>query len=154
MFSHKPEVAERPAVVTAELIALSIVALDLGVPDEGWLLFLGRRGIAIVPDFLGRDSIGCDAARRLFDERRADVLRKAALQAEQERAAVEADQQWRATLGTGVSAAALGGMSYAEALHEAELNSQVYRPRASVAADLLDNGGRGMVFHPLSPTEE
>jgi hypothetical protein len=43
---------------TAELIPLSYFALDFGgVPSEGCALFLGKKGIAFRPDFLGRDSI-------------------------------------------------------------------------------------------------
>ena len=64
------------------------------------------------------------------------------------------DQQWRAQLGHGVPPSAIpNGSSPAEALFAAELDSQVYLPRrASVAEDLLSNGG--LTFHPLSPTEE
>jgi hypothetical protein len=28
-----------------------------GVPAEGWPAWLGRRGVAIIPDDLGRDSV-------------------------------------------------------------------------------------------------
>lgn len=155
VFHSKPVDVERPAVaVSDELIPLSHLALDLEVPAEGWPMFLGRRAITIRPDSLGRDSIDGGAAKRLFDEQREVVLRQAALRKVAEQAAVEQDQAFRASIGQGVTAAALNGMSYAEAMHEAELASKSYRPRASVAADLLDNGGRGMVFHPFHNSAE
>ena len=95
----EPVNAEKTASMP-ELIPLSHLALDFGgVPDEGWLSFLARRGVAIVPDSLGRDAIGFDAARRLFDEQREIVLRKAALLRVAEQAAVEQDQAMRAALG-------------------------------------------------------
>ena len=53
--------------------------------------------------------------------------------------------------GTGVSAAALNGMSYAEAAQQAEAASAAWRPRASVVEDLLDNGG--LTFHPIRSEE-
>ena len=69
----------------SDVLPLSYLALNLGEPVEGWAAFLGRRAIAIVPDHLGRDSIGLDAARRLLDEKRADELQARASHAEQER---------------------------------------------------------------------
>jgi hypothetical protein len=39
------------------------------------------------------------------------------------------------------------GMTYGEAVASAELDSQTYRPRASMVEDLFDGGG--MVFHPI-----
>ena len=42
------------------------------------------------------------------------------------------------------------GMTYAAAALSAELDAVGYRPRrSSVAEDLLDNGGGGLVFHSL-----
>ena len=70
-----------------------------------------------------------------------------------EAAAVEADRVRRASLGQGVKVP--DGLSYAEAIHQAELDSQTYRPRASVVADVLDNGGgSGYTFHPIRGGDE
>ena len=148
VFHSKPTDTEpdRCAPIT-DLIPLSHLALDLEPPPEGWSMFLARRGIQVVPDVLGRDAIGMDAARRLLDEQRENVLRRAALLKVAEQAAVEQDQARRAQLGQGISAAALNGMSYAEAAQQAEAASAGWRPRASVLEDALGNGG--MVFHPI-----
>ena len=137
----------RDVIGTAEPpVPLSHLALDLNVPSEGWALFLGKRGIAIVPDSLGRDSVDHGAARRLLDEKRESELRARALRNLAEQEAVERDQLRRASLGQGVKVP--DGLSYAEAVMQAELSSLTYRPRASVVEDLLDNGG-GYVFHPI-----
>ena len=127
-------------------VPLSVLALDLPVPVEGWPDFLGRRGIAIVPDSLGRDSIGHDAARRLLDEKREAELRARAHRRLMEQEAVERDQLRRASLGQGVKVP--DGMTYAEAVQSAELDAQTYRPRrTSLMEDLLSNDG--IVFHPI-----
>ena len=138
---------DHDVIVTPEpAVPLSHLALDLNVPSEGWALFLGKRGIAIVPDSLGRDSIGHDAARRLLDEKREAELRARALRALAEQEAVERDQQRRASLGQGVKVP--DGLSYAEAVMQAELDSQTYRPgRRSLVEDLLDNSG--ITYHPI-----
>jgi hypothetical protein len=44
-------------VEPADLIPLSHFALDHPQPSEGWGNFLGRRGITLRPDDIGRDSI-------------------------------------------------------------------------------------------------
>ena len=156
MFQHRTTDAEPEAIGNrspAALIPLSHLQLDLEPPPDGWSMFLAHRGIQVVPDSLGRDSIGMDAARRLFDERRELVLRQAALQAVAEQAAVEQDQARRAQLPSGISAAALNGMSYAEAMRESELASQTYSPRTSLVEDVLNNGGGGFTFHPFRQSE-
>ena len=132
-----------------ETVPLSVLKLDLD-PGEEWATFLGRRAIAIVPDALGRDSIGHDAARRLLDEKREAELRARALRRLAVQEAVERDWVRRESLGQGVKVP--DGLSYAEAIHQAELDSQTYRPRASVVADALDNSG--MTFHPIRGGDE
>jgi hypothetical protein len=154
MFHSKP-VADPPTdhvdvEPLAELIALSHLQLDLPAPGEGWPVHLARRGVEITLDDLGRASIARADARRLFSERREAEARSREKAAERERQAVEADQRFRAQLGVGVPASAFAGMTYAEAVAAAELDSQVYRPRASVVEDLLSNDG-GLTFHPISP---
>ncbi len=149
---HKPDVAERPVPDRRrydELIPLSVLALDLSTPVEGWTVYLERRCIEIVTDDLGRLAVARGDARRLFAEQRENEVRRAALREAAEQRAVEADQRFRAQLGVGVPASAIpAGMTYAAAVLSAELDGQAYRPRASVAEDLLDNSG-GLTFHPI-----
>ena len=108
MFKTAPVIESAPGVtVPPDLIPLSVLALDLPRPGEGWADFLGRRAIAFVPDDLGRDCVRRQDARRLLDERRADQLRAAKLRQLAEAEAVEADQRRRALIWKGVSATAL-----------------------------------------------
>jgi hypothetical protein len=88
-------------------VPLSVLALDLAEPVEGWPNFLGVRAITIIPDDLGRDCVSRQAARRLLDEHRERVLRQAALRRVQEAEAVAADQASRALIWKGVPAVAL-----------------------------------------------
>ena len=127
-------------------------ALDLAEPPEGWPNFLGARAIAIVPDDLGRDSIPRQAARRLLDEQREQVLRQAALRRVHEQEAVEADERRRAQIWKGVPASALpDGAAPASVMLEAAKDSQP--KRTSVLEESLSGGG--MVFHPLrEPAED
>jgi hypothetical protein len=137
------KVVEVPA---DDLIPLSHLGLDLPVPPIGWLTYLNNIGVEILTDDLGRPAIHRHDARRLFDEHRRNEARQAELRARQEREAVEQDQARRASLGQGVKVPA--GMSYAEAVAAAELDSHAYRPgRRSLVEDLLDNSG--ITYHPV-----
>lgn len=103
MFKTAAAAVEAPVVFRDETpVPLSVIALDLAAPEFGWVAYLTGRGIAVVEDDLGRPSIPRAAARMLFDEHRANELRKAEVRAESERRAVEADQRFRASLGHGV----------------------------------------------------
>jgi hypothetical protein len=85
--------------VTAEpLIPLSHLELDLPVPEIGWPAYLSSRDIALVEDSIGRSAVASADARMLISEHRADEVRKAEQRAAAELAAVEADQQFRASL--------------------------------------------------------
>jgi hypothetical protein len=84
-------------------IPLSILALDLPSPVGGWPTFLGARGVKIIPDDLGRDSVSRGDARRLLDEKREHELRRAALQKVQEQQAIEQDRAFRASLPRGAA---------------------------------------------------
>jgi hypothetical protein len=155
MFRNLPDV-EQPAreVVRAEPVPLSHLALDLDVPVEGWALFLGRRAIAIIPDSLGRDSVGHDAARRLLDERRAEDLRKDAHRRRQEQEAVEADRALRASIGVGVPTSVIpADQSYAEAALAAQLNDLEYRPRRTSLMEEVFSNSPEMTIHPLEREE-
>ena len=154
MFTSKP--AETvPTVQTdsapPEVIPLSHLALDLPMPSEGWPNFLGRRAISIVPDFLGRDSIGVDAARRLLDERRGDELRlhkQASLAQEMEE---EADKLRRALIWKGVAADMLPvGVGAGDAMLQAARDS---RPRRMSPLEEAFDGG-GSTFHAFGQPDE
>jgi hypothetical protein len=158
MFSKAAPVVEpAPDVMhDASPVPLSVLSLDLPAPAEGWQVYLNGRGVEIVVDDLGRPSIAREDAKQLFDEHRESEARKAEMRAAAEKRAVEADQRWRASLPSGVPAGALPpGMSYAEAVHQASLDSLTYQPRrTSVVEDLLSNDG--ITFHPIQhgPDEE
>src|SRR5215207_1973453 len=102
--------AAEPATVTepthdvanpSNLIPLSYLELDLAAPAAGWAVYLADRGMSIVLDDVGRASITRDAVRDLLTEQRDGEARRARLQAETERQAIEADKQWRARLPRG-----------------------------------------------------
>ena len=157
MFRSTPvDVATAHDVVVPEedVIALSVLQLDLPQPPEGWAAYLGRRGIAIVPDSLGRDAIGHDAARRLLDERRADELRRARHLAVAEAEAVEADRVKFAQIWRGVDASAIPeGVQPATAMLQAARDS--LPKRSSVLEESLSNS-KEMSYHAFSahPDEE
>jgi hypothetical protein len=132
-------------------LPLSVLALDLAEPVEGWPIFLGARAIAIIPDDLGRDSVSRGDARRLLDEKREADLRQAALRRLAEQEAVEADERRRAQIWQGVPAAALPpDASPASVMLQAAKEA---RPkRTSVLEESLSGGG--MVFHPLRESAE
>ena len=58
-----------------ELVPLSVLALDLAQPAEGWNIYLAGRGITVTVDDLGRTAIARGDARRLFVERRENEAR-------------------------------------------------------------------------------
>ena len=145
--------ADHVVVDPPELIPLSVLALDLLAPAD-WSAFLADRGIEIVLDDIGRAAISRSDARRLFDEQRENEARKAEMRAAAEKRAVEADQRFRASLGVGVPASAFAGFeTYGQAVASHELDRQQYRPRASVAEDLLSNDG-SITFHSLADGDE
>ena len=137
-----------------ELVPLSVLELDLPAPDAGWAAHLADRAIAITIDDIGRASVTRSDARRLFTEKREREAQVRELAAEVERQAIEADQLRRAQLGVGVPAAALNGMSYAEAVQSMELDAVPYRRRTSVVEDLLSNDRSSLTFHPIQHDEE
>jgi hypothetical protein len=125
-------------------VPLSVLALDLAEPPEGWPNFLGARAIAIVPDDLGRDSIPRQAARRLLDEQREQVLRQAALRRVHEQEAVEADERRRAQIWRGVPASAVpDGVHPATAMLQQAKDAQPRRTPSRVEwlFGLQDTGG-------------
>jgi hypothetical protein len=112
------------------LIPLSVLALDLPVPGEGWSIHLHSRGVEIVTDDHGRASVAPGDARRLFAECREAEARSREHAAAVEGQAIEQDRLRRAQLGRGVPASMIpAGMAPAAAMFAAELDSQTYRPR-------------------------
>jgi hypothetical protein len=159
MFHRTPDTATAPpahddVAPAEELISLVELALSLDAPSVGgWDAYLSGRGYVVTLDDIGRPSITRGAARELISERRECEVRSREKAAEVERQAIEQDRLFRAALSPGVPAHVIGGMSPAEAMFAAELNSHSYLPRrASVAEDLLDNGG--FTFHSLAQPEE
>jgi hypothetical protein len=155
MFNNRTTDTEKVStpVTLSDLIPLSVLSLDLQPPQEGWTVYLEGRGIAVVTDDIGRLAVARSDARQLFAEKREAEAKARAHAVEVKLQMIEADRLRRAQLGTGISAAALNGMSYGEAVQEAELNSRPYSPRASVVEDLLGGGG-GMVFHPIRSDQD
>ena len=132
-------------------VPLSVLALDLAEPAEGWPNFLGRRAIKIIPDDLRRDCVSRGDALRLLDEKRESDLRQAALRRMAEQQAVEDDARRRAQIWQGVRASALPpDASPAAVMLQAAKES---RPkRTSVLEESLSGGG--LVFHPLRESAE
>jgi hypothetical protein len=137
----------------AHPVPLAELERDLGgVPPEGWAVHLGKRGVVIVPDDLGRDSVSRGDARRILDERRADQLRKEALLKVQEQAAVEADRVRLAQIWKGVSADAIPvGVHPATAMLQAAADSRLRR--LTPLEEALSNDS-AMTYHSLLDEQE
>src|SRR5688572_21210362 len=86
----------------ADLIPISVVQLDLEPPAEGWPAYLAARNIEITLDDIGMMSIARADARKLFTEHRENQVRAREVAARQEQQMIEADQQWRAQLPSGL----------------------------------------------------
>jgi hypothetical protein len=89
-------------VPASEPIPLSILELDLPAPPIGWAAGLAEKGVEVVLDDLGRLCVSRVDARRLLQEKRAAEQKAREMASENERQAVEADQQWRASMPRGV----------------------------------------------------
>jgi hypothetical protein len=155
---HKPvdtvPALQADVVPPVDLIPLSVLELDLPTPGEGWSAFLADRSISITIDDIGRVAIARGDARLLFTERRESEAKAREHAAAAELQAIERDRQFRASLGRGIPADAIpAGMTFGEVVASVELDSQTYRPRASMAEDLLSNDG-SMTFHSFGPAPE
>jgi hypothetical protein len=154
MFRTLPDI-ERPATVPLEqLIPLSVLALDLPVPGDGWSAHLAGRGIEISTDDLGRLSVSRSDARRLFDEHREHEERKAELLRAADEAAEEYDRARRAQIWKGVSADAIPrGVRAGDAMIAAARQAQP--KRQSPLEEALSNSPE-MAYHayPANPDEE
>ena len=143
-----------PAVpIEVGVVTLSHLSLDLSEPPLGWVAYLAGRGVAVVEDDLGRPSIPRAAARMLFDEHRADEVRKAEHRQRQEREAVEADREWRSQLPHGVPWYEIpDGVLPAVAMTAADKAAQPRRTPSH--AEWLFGEVDGVVFHSLQGTDE
>ena len=128
-------------------VPLVILELSLGgVPDGGWSDYLGRRGMPMIPDSLGRDSVSHSHARQILDEARETELRRqkvAAVVQEQvdEQHRAEAAKVWK-----GISALDVPvGMTLGEMFFATEHGSRPRRKNPVEAA--LD--GDGAVYYPI-----
>jgi hypothetical protein len=150
MFRSLPAVEPASTVEspTVDLVALSVLGLELGTPVEGWPVFLGARGIAFRPDHIGRDSVTVGDAARLMAERRELELRKRAVLQVAEQEAVEADRKFRASLPRGVLWHALpDGVSYGQAVAAAE--AAKHPSRTPSPGEWLFGETDTMVFHSM-----
>jgi hypothetical protein len=135
--------------MTSELVALSVLALDYPMPPTGWSAELGRRGVAIVVDDLGRPSIPRAVARDLLSEQREEEARKARHREEMERQAIEADQAFRAGLPAGIRADAVpAGMTAAQLAMALDPMGEGSR-RESVVEHALQHRDGAVVYHPV-----
>jgi hypothetical protein len=155
MFNKTPAPAIEPApaveVDPVDLIPLSVLALDLSAPVNGWSPFLTVRNIAIVSDDVGRDSITRADARTLIAEKRENEARAQEVARRQEQQAIEADRVRRASIWGGLPWHALPhGVSAAEAWAQAEKDAQPRR--RSVLEDALSN--EGSVIYSLGPESD
>jgi hypothetical protein len=132
-----------------ELIALSVLELDLDRPAiGGWHSHLGRLGVAVVQDDLGRDSISRDAARELFTEQREQRELADRKREEIDRQAVERDQAFRAGLGGGIPADAVPAGMTAGMLMMAS-DPELQRPRRESVLDHALSREEGLTYHPI-----
>jgi hypothetical protein len=133
-----------------ESIPLSVLALDLPAPAAGWPAELRRRGIPVEADDVGRPSVTRAVARDLLAEHRENEARKARIQQEAERRAVEADQAFRAQLAPGIPAGAVPeGVSPAQLLMLSDPSRSEGR-RQSVLEHALQHRDGATVFHPIN----
>ena len=153
MFNQASAVELAPVEVEqAGLIPLSHFELDHPRPGEGWSSFLGRRGMTLRPDDIGRDSIRRSDAQILLHEQRANELRAAKRRQVAEAEAVEADQRRRASIWKGLDATRLPpGSRASEALLAAARDAQPRRQ--SVLQHALSNEG-ALEFHPYAEMDE
>src|SRR5829696_5832497 len=78
------------------LIPLSVLALDLPRPGEGWASYLHERNIPVGEDDLGRPAIARVDARQLLAQKRKAESERAQHLAAADRQAIQTDQAFRA----------------------------------------------------------
>jgi hypothetical protein len=138
----------------ADLVPLSVLALDLDVPATGWRAYLASRGVEVVTDDLTRPAIARSDARRLFDEHREMEVRRREVMERIEAAAEEKDRVFRAQLWQGVPADLMPpGVAPAAVMLQASRDAQP--KRMSPLQEALSNSSE-LVYHslPSTPDEE
>jgi|SRR5829696_1670811 len=137
----------------SDLLPLSLLSLEMAAPDD-WRPYLEARGVAVLRDDVGRDSVSRSDARVLLAESRARLAaeREAAARHRErvEREAEEQDRVRRSQIWQGVPASAFPeGVSAASVMVAALRDS---RPkRQSVLQEALSNSGGEITFHSLAP---
>jgi hypothetical protein len=155
MFQHsKPDKAPTGTNVPPEpdLIALSVLGLELDEPGEGWVINLERRGIEVTFDDIGRRAISRSDAATLIGEQRELEVKKVEIAARQEQRFLEAEALRQAGLFRGVAWYEIGDGGPAPAIILQSAKDADPR-RRSLTEDFL--GGRdSVVFHPYDPSED
>jgi hypothetical protein len=147
--------ADTDVLDPADLIPLSVLALDLDAPSVGgWGVFLASRNIPIVLDHIGRSAISSADAQQLLDERREAEAHAREVMEQHEAQLIQQDQLRRASLPTGIPAGMVpDGMTGAEAM---VLAGEKRRPR-SVREQLLEkelsHRGPELVYQSIGPDE-
>jgi hypothetical protein len=129
-------------------IPLSVLALDLAVPVEGWAASLAAKGIQLQVDDIGRLAVARVDAKALIAEKAAGEARAREVAAQNERLAIERDREWRSRLPVGTPWYEMPpGVLPVVAMNQAALDE---RPRrTSVLQDALAHGET--VMHILEP---
>jgi hypothetical protein len=134
---------------TAELVPLSVLALDLPVPVNGWAASLHRQGFSLLEDDLGRPSVPRAVARSLFAQHREQQEAAARHRAEIERRVIEADRRFRASLPGGVAQDQVPvGVSPGLAMMLADPERQGSK-RESMVEHALRHPAGALVYHPI-----
>ena len=132
-----------------QLVLLVELERDLGERPLGWVAELDRLGVEVIEDDLGRQAISRSSARVIYSEHRSQQEAVARRRAEVERRAVEADQQFRASLPPGVPVGAVPeGYSAGLAMMLADPERQRSR-RQSVLEHALEHPGGATVYTPV-----
>jgi hypothetical protein len=139
--------------MAAELIPLSVLALDLPEPVGGWAHELAGRGAVVVEDDLGRPSVPREVARALFAEHREQQEAVARRRAALEQQAIEKDRQFRAGLPPGVPLSAVPA-GVAPGLAMMLSDPFPTERRETMVEHSLANPRGGLVFHPLRHNED
>ena len=136
----------------SDLLPLSLLQLEMDAPDD-WRPYLEARGVAVVVDDVGRDSVSRADARTLLAERRqALAAEREAAARHRERLEHEAEEQdriRRSQIWGGLPAERVPeGVAPAAAMLQMAADA---RPkRTSVLQEALANEG-GFTYHSLAP---
>lgn len=131
-----------------QVVPLSVLNLDLPAPAGGWAVELGRRGVVIIEDDLGRAAVPRSVARSLLAERREQEATAARAREELERRVVAADEARRAAMPKGIPVSAVPtGMSAAELMMLSDPFPA--ERRESVLEHSLANPDGALIYHPV-----